>query len=119
MGKSKKSIKIQEESANLQAKVRGSARKRRTIGPKAAVWKYPFEKKNYVMLAVSLAIILLGFGLMATGITEEAATPDGTWRNPLAISVAPVLLVIGYCVLIPYSIMKYFGVKAEVPQNEE
>jgi hypothetical protein len=50
----------------------------------------------------------LGYALMATGMTEEAAIVEGTWNITLAISVAPMLLVIGYCVIIPFAILKYF-----------
>jgi hypothetical protein len=71
-------------------------------------WELPLIKKNLQILGIGIIVILVGFGLMATGITEEAAVPDGTWNNPLAVSVAPIVLLIGYCVIIPYGIMKFF-----------
>jgi uncharacterized membrane protein YidH (DUF202 family) len=74
-------------------------------------WKLPFEKQNFMILLIGLGIILLGYALMATGITETAATVDGTWNNPLAVYVAPTLLIIGYCVVIPYGIIRFFGKK--------
>jgi hypothetical protein len=48
---------------------------------------------------------------MATGITEDPATIDGKWNNPWAVRVAPMLLVIGYFVLIPFALLKQFGNK--------
>jgi len=48
----------------------------------------PFTKKNYTLFAVGIAVILLGFLLLS--------------RN--SITLAPILLVAGYCVLIPLAI---------------
>lgn len=79
-------------------------------------WVFPFTKQNYIIAAIGLAVILLGYALMATGITEEPAIPNGKWNNPMAVTVAPILLVIGYCVIIPYAILKYFG-KTDEPQS--
>jgi hypothetical protein len=77
------------------------------------VWQLPFEKHNYKILLIGLGTILLGYAFMATGITESPATIDGTWNNPMAIYIAPTLLIIGYCVIIPYGIIKFFGKKPE------
>ena len=49
-----------------------------------------FTRKNYVLLGVALAVIALGFVLLGQG----------------SITLAPVLLVIGYLVLVPIAIMK-------------
>lgn len=81
------------------------------ISTPAVEWRLPFEKQNFMILLIGLGIILLGYALMATGITETAATVDGTWNNPLAVYVAPTLLIIGYCVVIPYGIIRFFGKK--------
>lgn len=34
-----------------------------------------------------------------------AASISTSWDNPLSVNVAPVVLVIGYCVIIPIGIM--------------
>ncbi|MBX3043873.1 MAG: DUF3098 domain-containing protein [Candidatus Kapabacteria bacterium] len=75
------------------------------------LWQLPFEKQNYMILLIGLGTILLGYALMATGITEEPAIPNGKWNNPMAVYIAPTLLVIGYCVIIPFGIIKFFGKK--------
>ena len=72
-------------------------------------WEFPLNKKNGMYLAISVGVILLGYILMAMSITNDPAHLTGKWNSPLAIDVAPILLVIGYCFLIPYSIMKFFG----------
>lgn len=76
-------------------------------------WKFSFGKKNIYFILAGVATIILGYVLMSTGITEEAAAVDGKWNNALAVSVAPIVLLIGYCVLIPMGIMKNFDTKAE------
>jgi hypothetical protein len=53
------------------------------------------EPINYKILGVGIVIILLGYLALS-------ATP---WDNPLAITVAPILLVLGYCVVIPIGII--------------
>jgi Protein of unknown function (DUF3098) len=84
---------------------------KRKASDKKAIWHYPLVQKNYMIFGIGLAVILVGYLLMMTGIGEDPALVDGAWNNPLAIGVAPVLLVIGYCVIIPYAILKYFGKK--------
>lgn len=80
-------------------------------------WEFPLIKKNLMILGIGLIVILIGFGLMATGITEEPAVPDGKWNNPFAVDIAPLLLLIGYCVIIPYGILKYFKGSESNKQN--
>lgn len=76
-------------------------------------WDFPYVKKNFIIAGIGLLVIIAGYILMATGITEEPALPDGKWNNPMAITVAPILLIIGYCVIIPYALFKYYGKKEE------
>lgn len=76
-------------------------------------WEFPLEKQNLILLAIGLVVILIGYALMSTGITEEPAIPDGKWNNPMAVTIAPVLLIIGYCVIIPVAILKSFKKKEE------
>jgi len=71
-------------------------------------WEFPLGKQNLIIIGIGLIVILIGYALMATGITEEAAVADGKWNNALAVVVAPFLLVIGYCVIIPFGIIKTF-----------
>lgn len=50
------------------------------------------------MLGIGVAVIVVGFVLLSMGMNE--------WDNPLSVSVAPVVLVIGYCVIVPLAIMR-------------
>jgi hypothetical protein len=57
-----------------------------------------FTKQQYLMLGAGIGVILIGFALLSTGI-------GGAWDNVLALDVAPVLLVLGYCVIIPFALI--------------
>ena len=81
-------------------------------------WEFPLEKKNYMVLAIGIGVIILGYLLMATGITEQPAVTDGKWNNVLAIHVAPIVLVIGYLIIIPYGLIKLFK-KNEDKDNKD
>ncbi len=55
----------------------------------------PFTKTNYVLMATGVGLVILGFIAMASGGVE------GT----LPLVVSPILLVIGYCIIIPLGIL--------------
>lgn len=77
------------------------------------VWTFNIEKENYKWFAIGIGVIIIGYILLATGITEEPALPQGKWNNPLAVYIAPIVLVVGYCVIIPYALLKSFKKKQE------
>ena len=83
---------------------------KKTITKKAndVKWEFPFTRKNYMLAGIGILTIIVGYLFMSTGLGGDHAAIDGTWNNPMAITVAPILLVIGYCVIIPYSILKFF-----------
>ncbi|MGE5480490.1 MAG: DUF3098 domain-containing protein [Chloroflexota bacterium] len=80
---------------------------------KAPKWRFPLRRENFIWMAIGLGVILLGYALMATGVTEEPAVPQGKWNNFFAVTLSPIVLVIGYCGVIPYAILKYFGKKED------
>lgn len=83
-----------------------------TAKKKAKVaWNFTLDNNNLKWFAIGVGVVILGYILLATGITEEPALPEGKWNNPLAVNIAPILLVIGYCVIIPYAIIKSFKKK--------
>ena len=86
-----------------QIKTSGSSKK--------VVWEFPYSKNNFLIFGLGIVVIIIGYMLMSTGISDEASHQTA-WNNPLAVSVAPVVLVIGYCVIIPYAILRMFRNKA-------
>ena len=55
----------------------------------------PFTRKNWILFAAGLAAIALGYVLL------RVPPVDG----PLSLTVAPILLVAGYCVILPAAIL--------------
>ncbi len=62
----------------------------------------PLGKQNFMILGVGLLVILAGYLTMLTGSVEGF----------LPLVVAPILLVVGYCVLIPIGILYRHSSKA-------
>ena len=56
---------------------------------------FPFEKQNYVIIGIGLLLIIAGYFAL-TGNTVEGFFP---------LVLAPILLVVGYCVIIPIGIL--------------
>ncbi len=51
--------------------------------------KWPYGKKNYIIFAAALIVIILGFITLGQG----------------SMTLAPILLVVGYCILIPVALI--------------
>jgi hypothetical protein len=49
----------------------------------------PFSRKNYVLFAIGIFVIIIGYVTLGYG----------------SITLAPILLVLGYCVIIPIAII--------------
>ena len=52
-------------------------------------FQWPFGKKNYIFFAIAMIVIILGYVSLGQG----------------SITLAPLLLVIGYCVLVPIALL--------------
>ncbi len=64
----------------------------------------PFNKRNWTWMGIGLLVILIGYIALAKG----------------SITLAPILLVAGYCILIPIAILLNSKKKEEkVPKPEE
>ncbi len=50
---------------------------------------WPFGMKNYLLFAISMVVIVVGYITLGNG----------------SMTLAPILLVLGYCVLIPAAIL--------------
>ncbi|MFN8360066.1 MAG: DUF3098 domain-containing protein [Candidatus Kapaibacterium sp.] len=79
--------------------------KSKTAATKPALWQFPLTKRNYLLFAAGMGVIVIGFLLMSTAITDDPVKYQTAWNNTLAVSVAPLILVIGYCVIIPFALM--------------
>ena len=56
---------------------------------------WSFGKINYQLFGIGLIIIILGYIIMSTGETESIQS----------VKIAPIVLIIGYCIFIPAAIL--------------
>jgi len=90
-----------------------ATKERRKMGPQAKpgakAYKpreksiLPFTKRNYVLFAIGFFIIVLGYITLGYG----------------SITLAPILLVLGYCVIIPIAIIINGGKQKPKEQAEK
>lgn len=66
--------------------------------------EFLFEKKNYTLMLIGIAIIAVGFILMAGGGSDDPAVFNEAIYNFRRIRLAPTLVIIGLGVEI-YAIM--------------
>lgn len=67
-----------------------TARKRKT-----AAAPLPFTRRNYQILGIGILLIVAGY----------YALSQQPWDGTMPLVVAPILLVLGYCVVIPLGIL--------------
>lgn len=74
-------------AAQEKKKFKGSGKKESTA--------LPFKKQNYLLFTLGLLTIVLGYIFLSVG----------PWNSFWSLTLAPVLLVLGYCVIIPVAIL--------------
>lgn len=76
---------------------------------------FAFDRTNFILLGVSMAIVIIGFILMAGGTSTETQFNPEVY-NAQRIKVAPVVCLIGFLAMI-YAILRKPAHKA--PENEQ
>lgn len=56
---------------------------------------FPLERENFIILGIGILVIIAGY-IALSGNTVEGFSQ---------LTVAPILLVLGYCLIIPFGIM--------------
>ena len=65
---------------------------------------FAFDKVNYLLLAVGMIVVIIGFVLMSgCGSTEQAYVPS--IFSPMRIKVAPVVCLVGFLSMV-YAIIR-------------
>ncbi len=78
---------------------------------------FAFDKKNYLLLAIGMAIVIIGFILMSgSGSSEGVFNPD--IFSARRIKVAPLVCLFGFLFII-FAIMHKPADKAEIQDKEE
>ncbi len=78
---------------------------------------FAFDKTNFILIAIGMAIVIVGFILMSgSGSTEEAFNPD--IFSVRRIKVAPAVCFFGFCFMV-YGIMHApKNIAVESPEEE-
>lgn len=71
------------------------AEKEKHAADRVPRFQIPFTRKNYIAFGVGIALLIVGYICLAQ------PPVDGF----LSLTLAPVLLVLSYCVIFPYAIM--------------
>lgn len=80
-------------SSNPAKKPSGAKAQTKKSQPKKS--SLPFTRENYIIFFAGLIIILIGYVCMGTG----------DLNGPVSLTLSPILLTIGYLVLIPLAIL--------------
>lgn len=75
---------------------------------KSASVPLPFTKRNYQILGFGLVLIIAGY----------FALSQPPWDGTMPLVIAPILLVLGYCVVIPIGIL-YREKSSPVPPSAD
>ena len=67
--------------------------------------QFAFGKENFIWLAISVAVIIIGFILVSGGKTTEESGFDPSIFNTRRLLVAPIVIMSGFGLVI-YAILK-------------
>jgi NADH:ubiquinone oxidoreductase subunit K len=65
---------------------------------------FAFTRKNYILLIIGIAIVMLGYVLMSGGGSEDPTQFDPSIFSARRITLAPMVVLAGY-VFVVYAIM--------------
>lgn len=85
-----------EIAENAMEQHEATAQQNATVSDKK---NYAFGKMNFIIMAVSMLIVIIGFILMSGASSDETAFNEGIF-SPMRIKVAPVVCFIGFVSMI-------------------
>ena len=68
---------------------------RESVKVKVSPFKDYWGKSNYIFFYLAIGVLILGYFLMS----------QDPWDNPASLSISPVVLLVGYLVIIPLAIL--------------
>ena len=78
-----------------------------------------YSKKNYLLMALSALFILVGFILMSGGQSEDPTTFSPEIFSSRRIVVAPIVCLIGFCLMVYAILVKPTDRPVEKKEEEE
>lgn len=98
---------------NTRRSTTGRSRTPRRGSTPSITWGIPWNNFNLIGLAVGVGLILIGYLVMASGIADDPVTDKSVWNNASAVVIAPWILTIAYCVIVPIAIFWRRGKQQE------
>ena len=74
--------------------------------------RMPFTRKNYLLMLIGVAIIVVGFILMAGGGNHTATEFDDSIFSFRRITLAPIVVIAGF-------IFEFFAILKRFPEDNE
>ncbi|MFC2631783.1 MAG: DUF3098 domain-containing protein [Porphyromonas pasteri] len=78
-----------------------------------------YSKKNYLLMALSALFILVGFILMSGGQSEDPTVFSPEIFSSRRIVVAPIVCLIGFCLMVYAILVKPTDRPVEKKEEEE
>jgi len=78
-----------------------------------------YSKKNYLLMALSALLILVGFILMSGGQSEDPTAFSPEIFSSRRIVVAPIVCLIGFCLMVYAILVKPTTRPIEKKEEEE
>jgi hypothetical protein len=78
-----------------------------------------YSKKNYLLMALSALFILVGFILMSGGQSEDPTAFSPEIFSSRRIVVAPIVCLIGFCLMVYAILVKPTDRPVEKKEEEE
>lgn len=78
-----------------------------------------YSKKNYLLMALSALFILVGFILMSGGQSEDPTAFSPEIFSSRRIVVAPIVYLIGFCLMVYAILVKPTDRPVEKKEEEE
>ena len=78
-----------------------------------------YSKKNYLLMALSALFILVGFILMSGGQSEDPTAFSPEIFSSRRIIVAPIVCLIGFCLMVYAILVKPTDRPVEKKEEEE
>ena len=108
---------ISNRKPNRVSRERGTRSSKRSSKETSLIsWDIPWTTMNWIGIGVGLVVIVIGYVLMQAGISENPVTDKSEWTNASSTTIAPLVLTIGYCVILPIAI--FWRKKEEEPVEE-
>lgn len=81
--------------------------------------KISFTKQNYLIMAVGVLVVILGFALMSGGGSDNPEKFNYEIFSFRRITLAPIMVILGYVVVIVGIMKKNKSVKIDADKKEE